>query len=66
MRSKTFRLRVAGHLAELRINYATWGEPKKDRAGNITNAVLLCHGSKLSWRSFASPWWATKMTAGQP
>jgi homoserine O-acetyltransferase len=64
---KNFPFASGGTLAELRINYATWGEPKKDRAGNIANAVLLCHGSALSWRSFASPWWAAKMYGpGQP
>ena len=48
-------------LDELRIQYATWGEPTKDRDGNITNAILLCHGTTGSWQSFARPWWAAKM-----
>lgn len=58
---KNFTFASGETLAELRINYATWGEPKKDRTGNITNAVLLCHGTTGSWRSFATSWWAAKM-----
>jgi homoserine O-acetyltransferase/O-succinyltransferase len=54
-------------LPELRINYATWGEPKTDSAGNITNAILLCHGTAGNWQTFGPPYWATKMYGpGQP
>ena len=53
-------------LQELRINYATWGQPRRDTAGNIVNAVLLCHGTGGSWHSFTD-WWATSMFGpGQP
>src|SRR5262245_6478252 len=63
---KDFGFVSGERLAELRINYATWGEPKRDSAGKITNAILLCHGTMGSWRSFAS-WWATAMFGpGQP
>lgn len=47
-------------LPELRINYVTWGEPKRDKTGKITNAILLCHGTTGSWHSFAT-WWADSM-----
>jgi homoserine O-acetyltransferase len=64
---KNFTFASGETLAELRINYATWGEPKKDHAGHITNAILLCHGTTGSWQGFARPWWAAKMYAqGQP
>jgi homoserine O-acetyltransferase len=64
---KNFTFASGETLAELRINYATWGDPKKDRDGNIVNAILLCHGTMGSWRGFASPWWASKMYGpGQP
>jgi len=64
--AKDFSFVSGERLAELRINYATWGEPKRDNAGKITNAILLCHGTMGSWRSFAG-WWATAMFGpGQP
>jgi homoserine O-acetyltransferase len=58
---KNFMFANGETLPELRINYVTWGNPKSDSAGHITNAVLLCHGTAGSWRSFASPWWANKL-----
>src|SRR5262245_4499002 len=64
--AKDFSFVSGERLAELRINYATWGEPKRDSAGKITNAILLCHGTMGSWRSFAG-WWTTAMFGpGQP
>lgn len=64
---KNFTFANGETLPEIRINYVTWGDPKKDSAGHMTNAVLLCHGTTGSWRSFASPWWATKLYgSGQP
>ena len=64
--AKDFSFVSGERLAELRINYATWGEPKRDNAGKITNAILLCHGTMGSWRSFAG-WWASAMFGpGQP
>jgi homoserine O-acetyltransferase len=54
-------------LEELRINYATWGEPKKDNTGRITNAVLLCHGTNGRWQMFGAPFWVSNMYGpGQP
>ncbi len=58
---KNFTFTSGERLDELRIQYATWGEPKKDRDGHITNAILLCHGTTGSWQSFARPWWAANM-----
>ncbi len=64
---KNFAFVSGETLPELRINYATWGQPKRDAAGRVTNAILLCHGTTGSWRNFVSPWWATKMYGpGQP
>src|SRR5262249_6205977 len=57
---KDFAFITGERLRELRINYATWGEPQRDKAGKITNAILLCHGTMGSWRGFAS-WWAANM-----
>jgi homoserine O-acetyltransferase len=64
---KNFTFANGETLPELRINYATWGEPKKDSAGHITNAILLCHGTNGNWQGFGAPWWASKMYGpGQP
>jgi homoserine O-acetyltransferase/O-succinyltransferase len=38
-------------LPELRIHYTTFGKPKKDAKGRVTNAVLIMHGTGGSGRS---------------
>jgi homoserine O-acetyltransferase len=58
---KDFSFVTGERLQELRINYATWGEPKRDKAGKIINAILLCHGTTGNWRTFAGGWWAARM-----
>ncbi len=58
---RNFKFKSGETLEELRINYATWGEPKKDNAGNITNAVLLCPGTGSPWQFFGLPFWASTM-----
>jgi homoserine O-acetyltransferase/O-succinyltransferase len=58
---KNFTFASGETLPELRINYATWGEPKTDPSGKITNAILLCHGLAQSWQSFGQPFWAGKL-----
>jgi homoserine O-acetyltransferase/O-succinyltransferase len=40
-------------LAELKIHYVTWGTPRKSAAGEITNAVLLLHGTGGAGMNFA-------------
>ncbi len=41
---KDFQLESGEKLKDLKIEYATLGTPKKDNKGNITNAVVFCHG----------------------
>jgi homoserine O-acetyltransferase len=43
-RIKDFKLQSGEVLPEMLVEYATLGEPKKDAAGNITNAVINAHG----------------------
>jgi len=65
--ARDFTFVTGERLPELRVNYATWGQPKRGTTGKITNAILLCHGTMGSWRSFASSWWAANMFGpGQP
>jgi homoserine O-acetyltransferase len=64
---KNFKFKSGETLDELRINYATWGEPKRDNTGKVTNAVLLCHGTSGRWQIFGAPFWASTMYGpGQP
>ena len=52
-----FKFHTGEKLAELREHYATWGTPKRNAAGEISNAVLLLHGTLgagINWGA-ASP-----------
>jgi len=39
-------------LAELRLHYITFGQPSRDAAGHVNNAVLVMHGTGGSGRPF--------------
>jgi homoserine O-acetyltransferase len=41
-------------LPELRLHYTTVGKPVKDRSGQVTNAVLIMHGTGGTGRAFLS------------
>jgi homoserine O-acetyltransferase len=41
---KNFKLASGAVLKTMKIEYATLGTPKKDKSGNIINAVVNCHG----------------------
>lgn len=41
-------------MAEVRLHYATVGTPRRDSTGNVTNAVLILHGTGGSSRQFLS------------
>ena len=41
---KNFKLSTGKVLEEIKVEYATLGTPKKNKQGEITNAVVLCHG----------------------
>jgi homoserine O-acetyltransferase len=43
-RIKDFKFQSGEVLPEMVVQFATLGEPKKDAAGNITNAVINAHG----------------------
>ena len=47
-----FKFHTGEKLPELRLHYAAWGTPRHNPAGEITNAVLLLHGTLgdgISW-----------------
>ena len=39
-----FKLKSGKVIEDLKIEYATLGTPKKNNQGEVTNAVVLCHG----------------------
>jgi homoserine O-acetyltransferase len=40
-----FRFKTGEILPELRIHYTTLGTPRRDKAGHVTNAVMILHGT---------------------
>ena len=54
-------------LPELRLHYRTLGQPRRDAAGRVRNAVLVLHGTGGSGAQFLSPLFAGELYgAGQP
>ena len=52
------RFRGGESLPELRLHYATFGKPQKNAQGQVTNAVLIMHGTGGSGRQFLAPQFA--------
>jgi homoserine O-acetyltransferase len=59
--AKEFKFRDGETLAELRLHYATLGKPIRDSAGQVTNAVLLLHGTGGSGTQFLAPQFAGEL-----
>src|SRR5215813_3462431 len=65
--AKDFKFRSGESLPELKLHYATLGEPKRDAQGRITNAVLILHGTGGTGRQFLQPQFAGELYGpGQP
>ena len=61
-----FPFAAGGSLAELRLHYQTLGQPRKDAAGRVVNAVLVLHGTTGSSAQFLRPEFAGELFgAGQ-
>jgi homoserine O-acetyltransferase len=45
-------------LPSLRLHYTTFGTPKRDASGRVTNAVMVLHGTTGSGKQFVSPQFA--------
>src|ERR1041385_520694 len=52
--AKDFVFKTGEKLPELRLHYTTVGEPARDAAGHIHNAVLVMHGTGGNGRAFLS------------
>jgi homoserine O-acetyltransferase len=60
---KDFHFRSGETLPELKLHYWTLGQPKKDAAGHVTNAVMILHGTGGSGHQFAAPQFADVLFA---
>jgi homoserine O-acetyltransferase len=64
---RNFRFASGERLPELRMHYATLGEPRRDRQGRIANAVMVLHGTGGTGRQFLQPQFADELFGpGQP
>jgi homoserine O-acetyltransferase/O-succinyltransferase len=62
-----FRFASGQTLAKLKLGYLTLGAPRRDAAGQVTNAVLILHGTGGSGRQFLAPQFAGELFGpGQP
>ena len=52
---REFQFRSGEKLPELRLHYATLGQPARDSGGRVTNAVLILHGTTGSSKQFLQP-----------
>jgi homoserine O-acetyltransferase len=61
------RLTDGETLPTLRIHYRTLGQPRRDAAGTVRNAVLILHGTTGAGANFATPIFAGELFGvGQP
>ena len=58
---RDFHFRSGEVLPELRIHYRTFGAPKRDSRGVVTNAVLILHGTTGSGSQFIRPEFAGEL-----
>ena len=64
---KDFRFKNGESIAELKQHYTTLGTPKRNAAGEITNAVILLHGTSSTGKAWLMPSLADELfAAGQP
>jgi homoserine O-acetyltransferase len=64
---KDFRFHTGETLPEMRMHYRTLGTPVRDKAGRVTNAVMVLHGTGGSGAQFLRPQFADELYGpGQP
>ncbi len=64
---KDFRFASGEVLPELKLHYTTLGRPERNASGEITNAVLLLHGTSSTGKMWLTPSLADELFApGQP
>jgi homoserine O-acetyltransferase len=58
---RDFRFASGETLPELRLHYRTLGQPQRDAAGKVSNAVLILHGTGGSGAQFLRPEFAGEL-----
>jgi homoserine O-acetyltransferase len=58
---RDFHFRSGETLPELRIHYLTLGQPARDARGQVSNAVLILHGTGGTGRQFMAPQFANEL-----
>ena len=56
--AKDFRFADGETLPQIRLHYMTLGEPRRDAAGRVTNAVMVLHGTGGTGQQFLRPQFA--------
>ncbi|WP_077147788.1 alpha/beta fold hydrolase [Sphingopyxis sp. KK2] len=64
---KDFSFATGEKLPELKLHYTTLGTPQRDKAGHVTNAVMILHGTGGTGKQFFQPQFANELFGpGQP
>ncbi|MGB3847126.1 MAG: alpha/beta fold hydrolase [Sphingopyxis sp.] len=64
---KDFAFASGEKLPELKLHYTTLGSPRRDKAGHVTNAVMILHGTGGTGQQFFQPQFANELFGpGQP
>ena len=64
---RDFTFATGEKLPEIRMHYTTLGTPKRDKVGNVTNAVMILHGTGGTGKQFFQPQFANELFGpGQP
>jgi homoserine O-acetyltransferase len=64
--ARNFRFQTGETLPELRQHYVTFGKPRRDSTGRVTNAVLLLHGTNGSGKTIVDFLGPQLFGRGQP
>jgi len=64
---KDFTFATGEKLPVLKMHYTTLGTPQRDKKGNVTNAVMILHGTGGTGKQFFQPQFANELfRPGQP
>jgi homoserine O-acetyltransferase len=58
---KDYVFSTGERLPELKIHYTTLGSPKRDASGNISNAIMILHGTGGTGHQFFQPQFAGEL-----
>jgi homoserine O-acetyltransferase len=56
--ARDFHFASGEYLPEVRLHYTTFGKPRRDAKGMVTNAVMILHGTGGTGKQFVSPQFA--------